>query len=313
MKRNVVALFERYDQAERAVDRMVELGVDRNDVSIMAADSKSAVALEQENPEANKVKRAGAGAVVGGVAGAVLGLTALAIPGLGPILAAGPIAGALSGGLLGGFLGLGIDHDAAQYYAHGVEEGGAVVAIAADPDRADEIEAELDRAEGAQARHEFLPEHEDATPGPSETQPRETTPMYDARSLTPPGTGDHQYSTGDVTQPEDATDTRVKTDSGPEHWAPRNEQYTSSFDEFAGVMARDESTVLADRGGEYQQYRQAFDFGHRMANESRFTRCDWVKVEQELRRDWEKRHSDVAWDRVSTPVQQGWEAARGMG
>ena len=54
--------------------------------------------------------------MIGGVAGAVLGLTALAVPGIGPVLAAGPLAaslaalggGAVAGGLMGAFIGLGL-------------------------------------------------------------------------------------------------------------------------------------------------------------------------------------------------------------
>jgi uncharacterized membrane protein len=296
VKRTVVALFSRYDQAERAVDQLLKRGVNRNDISVMAANSADAIPLEQDDPETQTVKRAGAGAEVGGTFGAVLGLTALAIPGIGPIIAAGPIAGALSGGLLGGFLGLGISHDAARYYARGVEEGGAIVAVAADDDRADEVEAELDRTEGAQARHDVSAIIDRASKFPAKS--RESRPMDATRLAVPP---------------EEAADTRMKTDDGPEHWAPRNEQFTASFDEFAGVLARDESYVLAGRGGDYEQYREAFDFGYRRANESRFDGREWVNREPELRAEWEKRHSDLHWDRVCTPVQQGWEAARGMG
>ena len=47
------------------------------------------------------------GAVAGGLAGLVTGLAALAIPGIGPIIAAGPIAGALIG-LVAGTIGGGL-------------------------------------------------------------------------------------------------------------------------------------------------------------------------------------------------------------
>lgn len=59
---------------------------------------------------------------MGGVTGLLAGIGALAIPGIGPILAAGPIVatltgvavGAGAGGLVGGLIGLGIPEDEAK-------------------------------------------------------------------------------------------------------------------------------------------------------------------------------------------------------
>lgn len=134
MKRTVVAMFPRYEDAERAVHRLADQGVKRDDISIMALNRKSE---EPAEGGVGAASRAGAGALVGGVAGAVLGLTAVAIPGMGALLAAGPITGALAGvgggalagGLAGAFVGLGLDHDAAMSYADGIRNGGAVVAV----------------------------------------------------------------------------------------------------------------------------------------------------------------------------------------
>jgi hypothetical protein len=72
----------------------------------------------------------------------------LAIPGIGPILAAGPIAaalagggaGAVAGGLIGGLTDLGVSETHAEYYAEAVRRGGALVTVRADDSRADEAE-----------------------------------------------------------------------------------------------------------------------------------------------------------------------------
>jgi len=84
------------------------------------------------------------GGVVGGAAGLAASLIGLAIPGIGPIIAAGPIVAALSGagvgavagGLIGGLTDMGVSKDDAEYYAESVRRGGALVTVRADDARA---------------------------------------------------------------------------------------------------------------------------------------------------------------------------------
>jgi hypothetical protein len=80
------------------------------------------------------------GAVVGGLAGLVTGLAALAIPGVGPFIAAGPIAGALiglvagtiGGGLLGALLEAGVPEEQARAFAGRVEAGSVLLTVRTD-------------------------------------------------------------------------------------------------------------------------------------------------------------------------------------
>ena len=96
------------------------------------------------------------GGVVGGAAGLAASLMGLAIPGIGPIIAAGPIVAALSGagvgavagGLIGGLTDLGVDKADAEYYAESVRRGGALVTVRADDTRAEHA-ADLMREHGA--------------------------------------------------------------------------------------------------------------------------------------------------------------------
>jgi hypothetical protein len=103
---------------------------------------------------------AAAGAVTGGVVGGAAGLAAslmgLAIPGIGPIIAAGPIVslltgagvGAVAGGLIGGLTDMGVSRPDAEYYAEAVRRGGALVTVRADDARAERA-AEIMRSHGA--------------------------------------------------------------------------------------------------------------------------------------------------------------------
>ncbi len=92
------------------------------------------------------------GAVVGGAAGLLAGLGALAVPGVGPLLAAGPIAGALTGGVTGGLTGglidYGIPEGESRRYQDHVKQGSVVAVVKADGQKADQV-AEVFRRHGA--------------------------------------------------------------------------------------------------------------------------------------------------------------------
>jgi hypothetical protein len=106
------------------------------------------------------VSGAATGAVTGGVVGGAAGLAAslmgLAIPGIGPIIAAGPIVatlsgagvGAVAGGLIGGLTDMGVSKTDAEYYAESVRRGGALVTVRADDSRAERA-ADIMREHGA--------------------------------------------------------------------------------------------------------------------------------------------------------------------
>jgi hypothetical protein len=83
---------------------------------------------------------AGAGAAVGGVLGWLVGIGAIAIPGVGPLLAAGPIVAALAGagaagaagGLVGGLVGAGMPEIEAKRYAGRLRDGGYLLSVHCD-------------------------------------------------------------------------------------------------------------------------------------------------------------------------------------
>jgi len=80
---------------------------------------------------------AATGGVTGGVLGLLAGIGALAIPGVGPLIAAGPIMAALSGaaiggatgGLVGGLIGLGIPEIEAKRYEEKLRAGNYLIAV----------------------------------------------------------------------------------------------------------------------------------------------------------------------------------------
>jgi uncharacterized membrane protein len=156
MTRTVVALYDHLTQAHDAVADLIESGVDRTDISLMAYDAEGAYARQMELGERAEVETlsgTGVGAVIGTLGGLLVGLGAMTVPGLGPVITAGTLGatllsagvGAAVGGLIGALVDAGIPEPEAEYYAEGIRRGGTLV-VAQVPDAAvDEVAAVLNR------------------------------------------------------------------------------------------------------------------------------------------------------------------------
>lgn len=161
-ERAVTALFERYADAETAIEAIEALGISHADVAIVASHSPDApdVSAPGTAPiageaEANSTGTAGTGATVGGLigggAGLLAGLGLLAVPGLGPVVAAGWLVsaltgagiGAAAGGLAGGLTGAGMTESEAAAYAEGVRRGGTLVTVRCPEGRTEQVIAAL--------------------------------------------------------------------------------------------------------------------------------------------------------------------------
>jgi len=138
----VVAVFNERDDAQDAINALRDAGFMAEDISILARDRDTAGRLaEDTGTEAATGAATGAlaGGLLGGVAGWLVGIGALAIPGIGPIIAAGPLAaalggaaiGATTGGIIGALTGAGIPEDEARYYDTEFRQGGIVVTVQA--------------------------------------------------------------------------------------------------------------------------------------------------------------------------------------
>jgi hypothetical protein len=147
--------------AEIAVDQLVAAGFSNQDVSVLMADRRTAKEFAAEKntkaPE-GATTGAGVGGAVGGTLGLLAGIGALAIPGVGPLIAAGPIMGALAGlgvggtvgGVVGALVGLGIPEYEAKRYEGRVKDGGVLLSVHCDS--SDEVSRakEILKATGAE-------------------------------------------------------------------------------------------------------------------------------------------------------------------
>lgn len=164
--KTVVALFDSMSDAQNAVRDLVNSGISRERLTLVANNQDGSSDLEgvrsttmergttvDRDDDVSVGGGAAAGAVVGGIGGAVLALSAFAIPGIGPVIAAGPLiaglvgagVGAAVGGLVGALIEAGIPEEHAGYYAEGVRRGSTLLAVEADDTRVDHVVDILNR------------------------------------------------------------------------------------------------------------------------------------------------------------------------
>ncbi|MGE5478771.1 MAG: YsnF/AvaK domain-containing protein [Bacteroidales bacterium] len=159
MAKTVVGLFRTPEDARSVVEALVNSGCRREDVSLVAKENEDSGAVGESGGERGTkapegiATGAGIGALLGGAGGILVGMGVLAIPGIGPIIAAGPIAaglagaagGAVAGGLVGGLIGLGIPEEEAHAYAEGVRRGNTLVLAKTDDAEAEQVRAIMNR------------------------------------------------------------------------------------------------------------------------------------------------------------------------
>lgn len=148
----VVGVFSDRQSAEKAVKALRDQGFEK-EISIAAKDDQQGGGQQGRTD----MEAAGSdmgmdnigdgtawGGALGGVTGLLAGVGALAIPGVGPIVAAGPLAaaltGAVAGGVAGGLLDMGIPEEEGKAYEEDIKQGRVLAVVEADGTRADTAE-----------------------------------------------------------------------------------------------------------------------------------------------------------------------------
>jgi hypothetical protein len=139
----VFGLYRDRVSVENAVDTLRQAEFRNTDISVLFPENEGTKDFAHEkNTKAPEGTATGAasGAVIGGGLGWLAGIGALAIPGVGPLIAAGPIVAALAGvgiggtvgGITGALVGMGIPEYEAKRYEGRVKEGGLLLSVHAD-------------------------------------------------------------------------------------------------------------------------------------------------------------------------------------
>lgn len=139
----IVGSYNSEEKAIKAIEDLKREGYRAEDISVLSKDeAETKHVAEETGTHAGEGAATGAlaGGALGGLGGVLAGIGALAIPGIGPIVAAGPIvagltgaaAGAGVGGLAGALIGLGIPEDEAKDYENRFNEGEILVLVEED-------------------------------------------------------------------------------------------------------------------------------------------------------------------------------------
>ncbi|HZA96485.1 MAG TPA: general stress protein [Burkholderiaceae bacterium] len=317
MAKTIVGSFDSFEEAQEVVRDLQQRGFSRDDISVIANNATGKYSSESAGVQAmgdrsnvsetgaNTATGAAAGGVLGGAAGLVVGLMGLAIPGIGPIVAAGPIAaalagagvGAVAGGLIGGLTGVGVPEDDASYYAESVRRGGALVTVRADDARADEA-ASLMRSQGAvdierraeQWKQQGWTGHDpSATPYTVDQLERERS-SYGSLGQTSGqnmGVGSQMGA--------NTTTSGMGVTSTSSTWSD-DEDFRTHYSDY-----------LSSSGGAYEDYEPAYRYGSDLGRNERYRGRDWSEIESDARRDWESRNPNDGWERFKAAIRRGWE------
>lgn len=154
MDKRVIGYFEENGKAEEALRKLKEKGY--HEISILGnerGDKSGDRGRDRGSSFAGDLTSGTmTGGALGGLAGLALGAGALFIPGIGPILALGPLAaglgGAVTGGVAGALVDYGIPRDRSEFYESKIREGNTIMILKTDEGKTDEV-AKILRDHGA--------------------------------------------------------------------------------------------------------------------------------------------------------------------
>ena len=157
--KTVAGVLPSLNEAGHACIDLEHIGVPREDISLIAGNDGSLhdEYLEKARKASTSTEAAAAStAAFGGGMGILAMLIAFAIPGVGPVLALGPMLtvlgamgiGAAAGGLIGALHNMGISHEEAPLYEEAVRRGAVMVAARVD-DRLEEEAVTVLKRHGA--------------------------------------------------------------------------------------------------------------------------------------------------------------------
>lgn len=139
-KTAVFGIYTNIESADGATDTFVSSGFSVSDISVLLPEnlgSKEIGTKKATKAPEGAAAGASSGAVLGGALGLLAGIGALAIPGVGPLIAAGPIVAGLAGlgvggavgGLTGALIGMGIPEYEAKRYEGRLQKGGILLSV----------------------------------------------------------------------------------------------------------------------------------------------------------------------------------------
>jgi hypothetical protein len=304
MTKTIIALYDDFSQANDVVKDLSDEGFARENMSLMTGDPTGEYAeyLERtERAEGNVATEsagigAGIGAVMGGLGGMLIGWGALVIPGLGPVIAAGPLAaalgglagagvGAIAGGVAGGFLGalvdMGVPEQTAHVYAEGIRRGGTLVTI----QTTDEI---------ARAALDIMNRH-----NPVDVKQRATEWRQSGWTAFNP-----------QAEPQSSAETRRVAEAQDEAVVETQAEESDDFSSLEPEFEHHFQSNYPDSEYTSAQFVPAYRYGYNLANNEIYREYDqWSDVEPDARRYWEEKNPGT-WEEFKDAVRHAWQVVK---
>jgi hypothetical protein len=149
----VLALFKSPAAASLGARALHDAGISRDQISVISRnhDEDTAFAKELDATPGTDIEDSRVAARLGELSGYVLAAMAFVLPGVGSIVAAGPLAaglgeaaGHVAGGVAGALNGAGVASDRAAALEHAVRHGGVLLAVHTTPAQVQVVRAALD-------------------------------------------------------------------------------------------------------------------------------------------------------------------------
>lgn len=318
--KTVVALYDHISDANAAVRDLVDFGLPRDNISLMANDTSgnystylsgttgpAATAQPVESTASGAATGAGIGAIIGGLGGLLVGLGILVIPGVGPVLAAGPLAtaisaltgagvGAMAGGAAGGLIGalvdLGLPEESAGNYAEGIRRGGILVTVRTEDNQAEDVRRIMNRHNVVNLDDRVRGWREQGWTG------------YNAN--TPVGS----YGTPSDVHSSDTSMGASGTSTSTLSDVDAKRAYDERFYNYDTDFQQNYRTNYANRGYNYEYYQPAYYYGYQLAADDRYRDYTWADLEPEARRQWEAGGHQGAWEDFKDSVAYAWERVK---
>jgi hypothetical protein len=310
--KTIVGMYDNLEDGRQVVQDLLDSGIERARISLVAADSEGRYAtdLKHDGDSGDTIAGGAAtGAVVGGLGGLLIGLGALAIPGIGPVIAAGPIVatlvgagvGAAVGGLVGALVAAGVPEEQAGYYAEGVRRGSALVTVEVPEERVDEVVRIMERHHPVDIDERATSWQREGWTGFDANRVTSTTTDEWNRSRNA-GNGGNAGNSGNTTRAGNGYSTTTSANA--------SNVADADLTEYDPFFRNHYQTHYANSGDTYAQFEPAYRYGYILAVEERYYTDDWADIEPEARQYWSENYPDTPWEKFKDAVRYGWQQVK---
>jgi hypothetical protein len=203
--------------------------------------------------------------------------------------------GAAVGGLVGALASAGVPEEQARYYVEGIRRGGALVAVEAADEDANEVADIMNRYHPVDIEERARGWRASGWSGLDE----ETSYM---------DTVDERRQLRSIQDQSNLGADRPPVTAQP--FTPVQDQSNARTGDFDSTFRTHYQTHYSNWGRGYEEYEPAYHYGYTLANDSRYRGRDWTTIEADIRRDWSQRYPDSAWEEFKDAIRPGWQQVK---